>query len=830
MRKLDSGGLKREGKLELSSKPAALRAASLLLAVSGLALATPSLAQNGAANSSSPQVGASVPAKPVNEIGDIVVTARRVAESSQTVPIAITTVTDQELRDLSVRDVVDIQKVTPGLYIQSGNSGGRARLTIRGQGEADSRLTTDGSVGVYIDGVNLPRSYGLRTAMVDLAQVEVLKGPQGTLFGKNTTGGALNITTQHPTDEWGGYVDLTYGSYNTAKVLAALNAPIMADTLALRVVGQIENSEGFGTFFDGSRAGGKNSKYGRAELLARPSENVEVLLTADYDRERNDDRIFVLTYDAMLANANKAGGALGEIAKELGLDPNSAADRLTAYNAWKQYYDAYQNGSGYDSYANPPSQLGPFYDNLDNYGFASNIKIDLGSVTVRSITSYRVIDQAFMTESDATPFNLLQGPSSVKDKNFSQELQLSSIDGVGLDWQVGVFYNRERGRQISANNLLHQINSGNVRIEDVSAVNTSRAAYGQAVMNFTSTFRATGGIRYTSDTRRINSHNRTDPTDVLLPSPAEGATPTCSLLSPSLGGPVYPDCNYVRSVTFKKATWLASVDWRPVPNLMLYGSISTGYRAGGYTQQANTGVLSSVEALEAAFTPFRPESVTNYETGFKSDLLGRHLRINGSFFYQKYSDIQVRIRDFVNGVPANIIRNAAKATLYGGELEVTAKPVYGLTLDANVAYLHARYDSFITLDTSNNPVDLTDQPFSSPKWTFNLGAAYELPLSNGALRFSTNFAYTSSVNLSPGQPGVPITVYNPASLTQDGYGLLDARISWHIDSQDLDVAIFAKNLTDKYYFLSAANGQSLGWNAASPGEPRTIGLNVRKTF
>ena len=166
---------------------------------------------------------------------EIIVTARRSSESAQDVPIALTTISSEKLEDLSVKDVVDVQKVTPGLYIQSNNSGGRAKLTIRGQSEADTRLTTDGSVGVYIDSVAIPRSYGLRTSLVDIAQVEVLKGPQGTLFGKNTTGGALNITTEHPHYEWGGYADLTYGSYNLMKGLAVINAPLARDALGWSV-------------------------------------------------------------------------------------------------------------------------------------------------------------------------------------------------------------------------------------------------------------------------------------------------------------------------------------------------------------------------------------------------------------------------------------------------------------------------------------------------------------------------------------------------------------------------------------------------------------------
>ena len=762
---------------------------------------------------------------------EIIVTARRSSESAQDVPIALTTISSEKLEDLSVKDVVDVQKVTPGLYIQSNNSGGRAKLTIRGQSEADTRLTTDGSVGVYIDSVAIPRSYGLRTSLVDIAQVEVLKGPQGTLFGKNTTGGALNITTEHPHYEWGGYADLTYGSYNLMKGLAVINAPLARDALALRLVGQVTAREGFGKFvLTGQDANLENSLYGRALLRADPTDSISILLSADYAKQRNNDRAFVLTNDSMLENQNSANGVLGAMALELGLDRNSEADRIRAYNVWRSYYDAYQNGDGQDSYAVPPSDYGPFYDDFDHYGFSGNVEFDFGGVALRFITAYRVVDQGQQSESDATPFELLLNYSEFSSKNFSQELQLSSIDGNGLDWQLGAYYNRERGRLYSVGNVIHYLIPSNARIEDSDTVSTSKAAYAQAVYNFTPDLRVTGGIRYTKDKKTLDSHNRTDPTLALAPSPAVGRTPFCNLLDPALGGPTFPNCSYVTSTSSDKVTWLIGADWRPVPELMVYGSVSTGYRAGGFTEQASSSVITSLDALEAAYTPFDPENVTNYELGFKSDLFGRRLRINGAAYYQDYTDVQVRVRDVVNNLIVNLIRNSAKATIYGAELEVLAEPVDGLSFNGSVAYLNASYDQFVTLDGTGNLIDLTDQEFSAPEWTFNLGASYEVPLADGSLRLSANYAYTGTVNLAPGQPGLPLNLYDPASVTQERYGLLDARISWRIDSQDLELAVFGKNLTDKKYFLYAAVGQSLGWNAAATGDPRVFGIQARKYF
>ncbi|MBV9881697.1 MAG: TonB-dependent receptor [Sphingomonadaceae bacterium] len=788
--------------------------------------AAPTSAVSAQSPSAAPATARSVPTGG-NE--DIIVTARRSAESQQRVPIAITTVTAQGLRDQSVRDIIEIQRVTPGLFISSQGQGARARLTIRGQYEADNRLTTDSSVGVYVDGVNWTRNYGLRSSLIDIAQIEVLRGPQGTLFGRNTTGGAINITTQHPTYELGGYVDLLYGSYDNRQALAALNVPLVADRLALRVAGQIIRRDGFSQDRTGAPSGDDHTDSARALLRADPIDTVHILLSADYVRQRNHGSNVIITNDSMLANANTASGALGEIAAELGLNRNLAADRLTAYNAWRVYYDAFRNGAFFTNYGRPFAPY-PFADNITHYGFSGDVLVNIGQVNVRSITAYRRLIKYFVMELDGTPFYTLTGsPVTTHQRNFSQELQVSSIDGRGLDWQFGAYYNRETGNEFINNNNNAFVNVNRATVTDADVRNTSKAIYAQAVYNFAPNFRMTLGGRYSWDTRYLNSHNRLDPT--LAAPPLLAFTPgRCNLLNPTLGGPVYPNCSYALSTSSHRPTWLVSADWRPVPEIMLYTSVSRGYRAGGFTATGSSAVQPSVAALQAAYTPFQPETVTNYEAGFKSDLLGRRLRVNFSAYYQDYTNIQRQVRDVVNGLFVTLIRNAASATIYGGELEIVARPTNELTLNANAAYTHARYDRYQTLDGAGNPIDLTAQPFAAPKWTYNLGATYQIPLPDGSVRLNANWAWTGTVNFAPGTPGVALTAYDPSSLTQRGHGLLDARITWSIASWGLDISLFGKNLANSRYWNAATNAQGNGWNIAFPGDPRMLGVELRKTF
>jgi iron complex outermembrane receptor protein len=809
----------------------AARGTLIMTTAMGLALAIPefAIAQQAAPSASSASAAAAQLAAAKGTIEELVVTARKTAENEQNVPIAISTVTAQALKDLSVRDVIDIQKVAPGLQIASVGQSGRARLTIRGQTETDDHLTADRSVGVYIDGVNYDHDYGLRSSLIDIAQVEVLKGPQGTLFGKNTTGGALNITTQHPTYDLGGYIDALYGSYNNRQILGAANIPIVADKLSLRLVGQVIDRDGFGHTADGQPEGDDHNVAGRIQLRADPVDNVHILLSGDASRMRNHADTIIVTDDSMLnaavaPSANTATGALGDIAKQLGLNPALAADRLTAYNAWLKYFNAYQNGSAYHSgFASSPAGM-PFKDNLSQYGVSSNIAVDFAGITARSITSYRHLSRSIFQDFDVTPFDIYFPRQDSVDQNFSQELQLSSTGHGRLDWQAGLFYNKETGRDLGETDTFDYVQPKRPTVAEVIAKNSSRAAYAQAVYHLTDTWRVTAGARYTEDTRGVIAKNRTDESLAIPPLPP-GGVPQCNLLAPAAGGPVFPNCVYSPpSKSFNHTTWLISTDWRPIEQMMVYGTISTGYRAGGFTQPGG-GPYASVALLNANFTPFLPETVMNYETGFKSDLWDRRLRVNGSIYYSDYKNVQKTVREFdpINNVIANVIHNAGQATLYGGELEVTAAPTEHLIISAGTAYLHPKYNQFLTVDAAGNRVDMSGLPFSDPKWTYNLSAAYTVPLSDGSIRLYANYAWIDAVNFVPGTP-------DAASVTQSAYGLLDGRINWHIESQNIDVAIFGKNLTDKKYLNSAANAQAFGWNIGDPGDPRTYGVQVRKTF
>lgn len=755
-------------------------------------------------------------------LADIVVTARKSRESAQRVPIAITTVTTQTLKDLSVHDIADIQKVTPGLFIASQNSGGRAKIEIRGQTEADSRLSTDSSIGVYVDGVNIPRDYGLRASMVDLAQIEVLKGPQGTLFGKNTTGGAFNITTQRPTYDLGGYIDGVYGSFNNRQLLGVINLPIVDDKVALRLVGQRVRRDGYGQIFNGQDVGDENTWYGRALLRIDPVEPLHILLSADYVKQNNNGTNFILTHQSMLTNGNSARNSLGEIAKELGLDPDSGADRLTAYNTYLSYFNQYGNQYGQKRLFQDGLSNENLYDDLKHYGFSANISYDFGGIVVRSITSYRRLTHAFNQDFDGTPFAIYATILTAREKNLTQEFQVSSIDDRGLDWQLGGYYSRETGNEFNSNDTLRYVNTANASVIDTDVVNASRAVYGQAVYHFTSNLRVTGGVRYTHDSRRVISYNRLDSAYALPP----GSLPSVNNCFVKVGGgSIDPaTCRYNASVGSSKATWLASVDWSPTPSLMLYASVSRGYRAGGFSIQGAAKVPSTQSALDAAFTPYLPEVVTSYEIGEKGEFFDHHLRLNMSLYYENYRNIQTRVQDVINGNPITLIRNAASAHPYGAEADATARVTSRWTLSAGGSYLHAKFSDYFAKNANGDLVDLSSLPFAAPKWQYNLNTSYDLPVPDGSVRFSLNWNYVSTTNLNPAN-----LLYQEA-VSQPGHGLLDGRIAWNFDPWKLNIALFSKNLANKHYISSATGAETLGYTVGFPGDPRTFGVQIRKTL
>jgi iron complex outermembrane receptor protein len=722
-------------------------------------------------------------------IQDIVVTARRTAENLQKVPLSITAFTPARLRDLSLRNVPDVAKQTPGLITnQSPNDPSGGTIFIRGLGAPDVLINLEPAVAVYVDGIYLPQSIGLSAALVDVQRVEVLKGPQGTLYGKNTTGGALTITSRAPDlENVNGYIDGRLGNYSLREITAAISLPIVEDKLAVRFAGQHTEHGGYGHDANDAPLNAVNNDTVRGRLTWHPDDRLTVDLIGDYTDVDNSG----VAVRPSSVTADPTGFGIIETAAELGLNPANLADLLTARNALASYIG---KGGFYDDLSNSPQA-----SKSRAYGVSGTIAYDLSDdLKFKSISGERWLSRHTLEDIDGTPFNILYANQISKDRVFSQEGQFIGRTG-SLNWIAGGYYARAVGFDNTKAYSLLALNPLNPTGFFEDALDRTFGIYGQGTYAVTSTVNLTGGLRYTWDHREAIAHNYN----------ATGCT-----LDPSFNVDLPDGCS---SPTLSRQdhglSYLASVDWHFAPSMMVYVKTSRGFRGGGLNVRSST----------AATNPsFEPEQATDYEIGTKLDLFDRHLRIDGALFHTRLKNAQESVIQVFGDPPATVtaIENAATAIIKGFELEATVVPFDGLTINGSIGYVDARFKHFedVTGDRSG-------EKFPVPKVNYSGTVTYSLPIGTDKLTFVANVAGRSSQSFY-----APVT--DVASVTQKSYAILTGRIAYTIAAIDADVAVFATNITAKKYlaFADAYDKIGLGFNTVYPGEPRTFGVELTKRF
>ena len=777
------------------------RTLSSLLTTASLAITTGALAQEAPAPTDAGTDAAQ------GGIEDIVVTARRTSEAAQTIPIAITAFGSQQLSDANVEGIADIAKQTPNFFVQTSSADPTGvLLTIRGQSQQDSILTIESPIGVYVDGVNYIRSSNLETALFDTERVEVLRGPQGTLFGKNTTGGAINITTRQPDlSGVGGYVQASGATHDRYDVGAVLNLPLMTDKLGVRLVGRWLDNGSLGVNGLGDGIGGREQIAFRGNTLLE-TDSVTWAISADYTRTRGDAPVsklaFVSPFPSPAPGTPNPAPALIDIAISQGIlnpallaDPVANGAAIGAALAQAQaLFASLIDRRGY--YDNDATGLQGTY--ARTYGVSSNLAVELTpTLSFRSISAARWLKRSLDVDLDASPYTLLEASLASRAKNLSQEFQFAGQFGERLDWIVGAYFNEETGRDTSRATALGTINPANPNFTDGFVKNSSWAVFGQFNYDLTDTLRFTGGLRWTEESKELRSFNRSSGGAVCNIPPAL-----------QLGG----TCQARFKDSFSDYSYLASLDWTIQPGILVYARTARGFKGGGQNLRG-TGTADS-------FAAFAPEVVTDYEVGAKADFLDRRLRLNVALFQANYSDIQRTIvQASPGGAIVSLVTNAARARIRGAEAEITAVPVDGLTLSGGFGVNDAKY-----LDFTDVTGDRSNEPFQFPKYSYRLGATYNTPTGVGDLRFSVDWNWRSATQL------VGSAIYRD-SLRQPAYGLLGARIALDIDSIDSEVAIFGTNLTNRHYAVSGVQfDNSLGFNTLYAGEPRVIGLQLTTRF
>lgn len=730
---------------------------------------------------------------------EIVVTARRVAENQQDVPMSLTAISGDTLREQNVTMVSDLARLVPSLSFSTDLNRNNVTFAMRGQRETRTTPGTGGGPAVVAYFAEAPSRAIGPGQFFDLQNVQVLKGPQGTLFGQNTTGGAILFEPQRPTNEFEGYVMGTAGSYGRLDIEGAVNVPIVDDKLLLRVGGQTLNREGFtkdvvtGKDYDNRRAWSA-----RASLLFRPSDRFENYTIVQFTGSNENGPGVVL----IAANPDNV---FGPFLTPL-LDQQEARGiRDVALSAISR---------------DRTRQLGVINRTT------LNISDDLTLTNIFSYTNYRT-DSARDDDGTILPIQDSNGawkPGTWNtDLNYlTEELRLSGSLGEAIQIQVGGYFDRlSRGGVMTYSQNLQTVATSSQVDADVGA--KGKAVFGQVgidVGKFAAALdglNLTAGYRYTWNDFDFGLTLLQYP-GILRPPPEPVAGTPC-LVPP---GNVFPNCGVTGVGKAKGDSFAFGADYQVTDDVMVFANYKRGYKPGGFNP-----IVAAFGGTDAnPFYSFRPETVNTAEVGLKTswslgDVRGR---FNVTGYTSKYKDIHANVPAIVPPFTATAIQNAARATINGVEVDANISIRRWLSIDAGYSYTDAKYDDYIVSGT-----DFSDLPFVfTPKHQFNIGASLTLPvpeaLGNVILRGS--YSWQDRIYAGDTDPTQPFSYI-------DSYGLLGARIDWEnvLDSKNVDLSLFATNLTNKTYRIAVIQQYSAsGYTSALFGEPRMYGASLRVRF
>jgi len=766
---------------------------------------------------------------------EIIVTARKRSEDVQRTPIAITTLSKSDLENRDILAVRSLAKDTPSLSFQQAPYDPLGSyIGIRGQQQTDIVITQTPPVGVYVDGVYYPTS--LATALDNfegVEQIEVLKGPQGTLYGRNTTGGALNITTKLPDYEGvHGTAKIGYGNYNDQQFAGSVNLPLVDNRLALSLTAQYLQHGGYGTDL-GNHVPLENLENGtvRAALRFDPTDDLEFVLRSEYSHALTTQNINDLVYVqpgftiASAAVAAEIGALGGDDFNILGglLTKGVPPAGTTAAQLATFFGDVNKGRTALASYICPgcrtitlanPSSLAAF-------GIPSNTPIrpqtDATLMTdsltgtyhfnddlyVKSITAYQYTQRRTVgSTSGGNPFLLINGVSDSQDPHeITEELQLG---GDALDkklkWVTGYYYFHLNGYD-NSNPILELVPlAPNPTNNLANYTDTSNSLYGQGTYAITDAISFTGGLRYTSEKTSL-LENGTVAGECTVPGVAPGEP-----------------CAGTFDNSFNNTSYTAGLDWKITNDVFAYLKTSSGFRAGGTNQRG--------PALS-----FKPETVKDYEVGLKSEWFEHKLRLNVDIYDSEYKDIQRSVYVLANGGIVTAIENAASARIQGLELEATALLTDNFRLTANGAFTDPKYLSYTGLTSAGMPLDLSGNAFPNvSKWQGSVTATYTIPEAFGKTVATLDYSYRTTLDY---QPDNHAAGFNSAAYTiQSGYGLLDGRASQYLTAWNVEIGVWARNITNKVYNAGANDftAAGLGYAYTIPGNPRTYGVDIRKNF
>jgi iron complex outermembrane receptor protein len=652
-----------------------------------------------------------------SELQEVVVTAQRSSSGLQTTPLAVTALSGPALKALNVTDLDSLALAVPG--VSFGDELGEAHIAIRGIGSDSVNPGVDPRIAYYQDGIYFGRPTAQLGGMFDLERVEVLKGPQGTLYGRNATGGAISVISRGPAAQASGYADVSYGNYNTIDFDGAIGGPI-ADSVAGRIAMQTKFHDGYGTnITTGSDIDNQTEGSVRASLRWDPSASLSFLTIADYHKE-NDRSGGLHFFGSDNPAVPIAGISLGGVVPSDSRDIASARDPFTR---------------------------------VQTYGITEIVTASFDWATMKSYTSLRHSDATFGTNPTGTSLPITYGTSIENAHQVSEELQLSGDHGR-LHWLGGAlfFYEHVDDSIAFPFNLLlfggpNQIQQGYLVSGQQS--DKSAAPYVRLTYDITDEVSLILGARYSFEEKIIDQTSQFDLTRPYSPS------------NPVIPSPGFPN---VESKDYHQTTPTATLDYKLTPDVFLFATYAEGFKSGGF----NPGILQP---------PYQPETIKEYELGLKSKELNGRMKINVDVFYYNYSNLQVTI---IRGTNADI-ENAATAGLYGTDIDLEVLPISTLRIDGSIEFLHSEYKNYFSANPAfpgEAAKSLSgNQLTQAPKYSGRLGAEYSWSLGAGNLSVRGDYAYQSRTYFTPfNEPAVSQAGH---SLTNASVNYTASGGGWH---------------------------------------------------
>lgn len=773
---------------------------------------------------------------------EVIVTATRRTERLQEVPMSVTAFTGDFLQDSGINNLANLDEYTPNLMVTPGPSSRSTSFRIRGIGSAGTNSGIDPSVGIFLDGVYQGRAGMSISDLVDVERVEILRGPQGTLYGKNTAAGALSVITKRPSGEFESLMELSYDTDELLQLRGMANLPLGEGNHAVRVSGFVVDGDHlYENTYNGEGLNDASKWGGRARFLFDMggqnggNDYGEFLVTLDYTKEDKDCCAFaVMNYSGLSPlNTPSTNSPSAELSASLGL--NDLGRPILQYNAFE------------DSEGFSPPDADPFSDDYWLNGDMHS-KIEVGGLgvewnrdlasnnTLTWINAWRFYDNDSAYDGDFTAYEASVASDKIDLDQYSSELRIATPAGETFESQAGLYaYYSEfdsvgklgQGQSLYENAIIRIEGTpidapmslffpeGSVNTDDNTYTTTSYAAFGQMVWNISEEFSTTLGLRYTYEKKEREGSQVSDP------------VPPLGLELPPIAG---PDQEYDSNRSDTNLSPSISLRYFYTPDIMGYASISQGFKSGGFDQRR----VSSDSNGE-----FDEETATNYELGWKTTLYNRRLQFNGTLFLVDYEDFQSQAFD---GAQVRVT-NAGDLRSYGTELELTFIPTANMTVGSAIGYVKAEYESFDNGQCTIEQVftkyyiedgaqfgspgtqsvckqDLANKPLdNAPEWTISSYLQYDFDLGDqllGIVRLEHSFIddYYLDQDLDE-------------NLVNDEVNLVNLRLTLSNTSRDWDVTVWGRNMLDEEYYSWGLDIPTLGGFAGIVAPQAAYGVTLR---